>query len=134
MRTHDQFDIETLFERLQPVEDQAGANVRLVGGKRLDQGLAAGALVQIDVDVLAGVEPFREAKREWRVAGGNFSPGEPDFWRRPSQRERRTIGRGSASHPDRARGSRGPEHCPPRNTTLRRAISILLSHRVGPLF
>ncbi len=36
MRADEQLDVEALFERLQPVADQARAGVGLVGGERLD--------------------------------------------------------------------------------------------------
>jgi hypothetical protein len=76
VRPHDQFDVKPLLERLQPVEDQARANIGLVGGEGLDQGLAAGTLEeQFHVDILASVEPFGDAKRQRRMTGRHFGPG-----------------------------------------------------------
>jgi len=43
MRPDEEFHVEALLQRLQPVADQTGAGVGLAGGKGLDQGLTAGA-------------------------------------------------------------------------------------------
>ena len=52
MRADEQLDVEALLKRLQPVADEAGAGIGLAGRERLDQRLAAGALIeQLDVEI-----------------------------------------------------------------------------------
>src|SRR6202044_2027328 len=60
--------------------------------ERLDQRLAACALVEeFDVEVVLGVDAFRDAESKRRVARGDLSPGEPDLWRRRSDRWRKDL-------------------------------------------
>ena len=104
VRADEQLDVEALFERLQPVDHEAGADIGLAGGERLDQRLAAGALVeQLNVEIVLGVDALGDAEAERRMAGRDFGPGEPDLRRRarrsPARRSWRpsdAAGRGDA--------------------------------------
>ena len=92
MRADEQLDVEALLERLQPVADEAGAGVRLAGRERLDQRLAACALVEeLNVEIVLGVEALGDAEAERRMAGRDFRPGEPDFRRRRGDRRREDL-------------------------------------------
>ena len=74
---HEELDVETLFQRLQPIEQEARAGIGLVGGQRLDQRLTAGALVeQLNVHALLGVEALLHAEAQGRVTGRHLRPGE----------------------------------------------------------
>ena len=103
MRADEELDVEALLERLQPVADQSGAGVGLAGRERLDQRLAAGALVeQFNVEIVLGVDALGDAEAERRMAGGDLGPGEPNFRRGRGDRRRedlaaeRAAGRGDA--------------------------------------
>ena len=92
MRADEQLDVEALLERLQPVADETGAGVGLAGRERLDQRLAACALIEeFDVEIVLGVDALRDAEAERRVAGGHLGPGEPDLWRRRRDRRREDL-------------------------------------------
>ena len=83
MGADEELDVEALFERLQPVADQAGAGIGLAGGKRLDQRLAAGTLVeQLDVEIVLGVDALGHAEAERGMAGRHLRPGQADLRRR----------------------------------------------------
>ena len=97
MRADEELDVEALLQRLQPVADQAGAGVRLAGGERLDQRLAAGALVeQLDVEIVLGVDALGDTEAERRMAGCDLGPGEPNFRRGTGDRRREQPARDGA--------------------------------------
>src|ERR1700722_11663918 len=80
MRPHEQLDIEALFEGLQPITDQAGPRVGLTGRKRLDHRLATRAEgVEVDIEIVLGVEALRYAEAEGRMAGCDVAPEEANF-------------------------------------------------------
>ena len=92
MGADEELDVEALLERLQPVADEARAGVRLVGRERLDQRLAACALVvEINVEIVLGVDTLGDAEAERRMAGRDFRPGEPHFRRGRGDRGREDL-------------------------------------------
>src|SRR5580700_10252407 len=92
MRADEQLYVEALLKGLQPIADETGAGVRFARRQGLDQRLAACALVEeFDVEVVLGVDAFGDAESEWRVARCHLSPGEPDLWRRRSDRRRKDL-------------------------------------------
>src|SRR6202453_2084799 len=108
MRADEQLHVEALLKRLEPVADETGACIRLASRQRLNQRLAACTLIEeFDVEVVFGVDAFRNAESERRVARGHLSPGEPDLWRRRRDRRRKDLAAQDASSRGYADGANG---------------------------
>jgi len=102
MRAHEQFDVEALFERLQPIAEQTRSRIGLAGRKRLNHRLAIRSEgVEFNIEIVLGVNALRHAEPEWRMTCGDVSPGEAKLWRR--------TGDGWREHPAAERAGRGGE-------------------------
>jgi hypothetical protein len=81
MGADEELYIEPLLQWFEPVADEAGAGVGLAGGQRLNQRLAACALVeQLNVEIVLGVDALGDAEAKWRVTSGDLGPREPYLW------------------------------------------------------
>jgi hypothetical protein len=79
MRTGEQAHVEPLLDRLQPIVEQARTGFRLAGGKRLDERLAAGALIeQLHIEAMLGIDALGQAESDGRMAGGHLGPFQLD--------------------------------------------------------
>lgn len=82
MRADEQLDVEPLLQGLQPVEQQPGAGIGLVGRERLDESLAACALIEeFDVEIVLGIEALGETEGQRTMAGRDLCPGEAQLCR-----------------------------------------------------
>ena len=117
MRADEQLDVEALFQRLQPIQHEAGADIGLVGRERLDERLPAGALVeQLHIDILPRIEALGDSEGQRRVAGRDLRPGEPHLRGRTGDRRREELGAESSAKRRRCAGRTGNfEKVTPRN-------------------